>query len=31
LCGVGHATMKGTLMAMPYSSYMAWYNSTVVH
>ena len=31
LCGVGHSTMKGTLMAMPYSSYMAWYNSTVVH
>jgi cytochrome c oxidase subunit II len=31
LCGVGHATMKGTLMAMPYSSYMSWYNSTVVH
>ena len=31
LCGVGHATMKGTLMVMTYSSYMAWYNSTVVH
>ncbi len=31
LCGAGHAFMKGTLMVMTYSSYMAWYNSTVVH
>ena len=31
LCGPGHATMKGTLMVMPYTVYMAWYNSTVVH
>ncbi len=31
LCGVGHATMKGTLMVMTQSAYSAWYNSTVVH
>jgi cytochrome c oxidase subunit 2 len=31
LCGVGHATMKGTLMVMTQSAYSAWYDSTVVH
>jgi len=31
LCGVGHATMKGTLMVMSQPAYFAWYNSTVVH
>lgn len=31
LCGVGHATMKGTLMVMPAAAYSTWYNSTVVH
>ncbi len=31
LCGVGHATMKGTLMVMSQAAYFAWYNSTVVH
>jgi cytochrome c oxidase subunit II len=31
LCGVGHATMKGTLMVMTQAAYFSWYNSTVVH
>src|SRR3989442_1809601 len=31
LSGSWHAFMKGTLMVMTYSSYMAWYNTTVVH
>jgi cytochrome c oxidase subunit II len=31
LCGVGHATMKGTLMVMSQQAYSAWYDSTVVH
>jgi cytochrome c oxidase subunit II len=31
LCGVGHATMKGTLIVMTQADYFSWYNSTVVH
>ena len=31
LCGVGHATMKATLMVIPQAAFSAWYNSTVVH
>jgi cytochrome c oxidase subunit II len=31
LCGVGHATMKGTLIVMSQQAYFSWYNSTVVH
>jgi len=31
LCGVGHATMKATLMVTTYSAFSSWYNSTVVH
>ena len=30
-CGVGHYTMKGTLMVMSQAAYFSWYNSTVVH
>jgi cytochrome c oxidase subunit 2 len=31
LCGVGHATMKATLMVTTQAAFFSWYNSTVVH